>query len=590
MPNQRSRIGLVFLVGLLTLPFLAFVHPAPFPSFYNEWLVAVGILGLCAVLMGFEGALLEIPAPACFVAAFSGLLALQLVLGRVHYPGQVGLAALYLLSVALLMVSTRSLVRSFGHDTLVRLVAWAILVAGLFSGVIGVLQYWGIHSWLDGVITQQVNARAYANLVQPNHFCGLEALASIALVYLAAERRMHWSVAFPAGVMLALGMVLSGSRTAWLYLAVMPLLSIVVHRMLGTGSSRRLIYGSLLLVALFILAQQILGGFASAATSSSQAAARLTTIEGSSLAVRLGFLREAWQAFLGAPLLGVGYQQFAWQHFVQQAATPNPIFFAYEDINVPDAHNLFFHVLAEFGVLGGALLLGLAVWLIAKFRSQTTSATWLIYAMLSILLIHSMLEYPLRYLYFLAPFAILLVLASDTSVATLSSTLMRIVSPVIMLLGAAILWATYSSYEHLAKAYGGTSESIVLDDVARDHLMKASAGGIFDPQIDHLLNVLPAGFGGSEERRLQLRISERSMRQSPTASRVYRHVFLLAINDNLDEARQYLTMATRAYPGSFKDFQAQIRGLREERPEDGLLRALGEIVEDHRPMAVVPDR
>ena len=293
-------------------------------------------------------------------------------------------------------------------------------------------------------------------------------------------------------------------------------------------------------------------------------------------------MREAWNVFLDAPILGAGYQQFAWQHFIQQATSPNPIFFAYENTFASYAHNLAFQVLAEFGIVGFAILVGLTIWLIIAFRQNPSSEQWLIYAMLAVMLIHSMLEYPLHYLYFLAPFAILLTLASDTSIATVPSRPASITTLLILIVGTVLLAVMFISYRHLEQAYGGTSQRIVMNAATRDHLIQASKGGFFDAEIDHLLNILPAGLGSQEERRLQLQISDRSMRHRPTASRAYRHVFLLAINGNSTEAERYLTMATRAYPGSLADFARQVDTMSAKRPEDQELQDLCSLIDKER--------
>src|SRR5690606_32076970 len=73
------------------------------------------------------------------------------------------------------------------------------------------------------------------------------------------------------------------------------------------------------------------------------------------------------------------------------------------------AHNIFIHLLAETGIAGALLLLaGVWAWLRGfQWRNITPEGWWLL-ALLAIIGIHSLLEYPLWYAYFLGPVALLL--------------------------------------------------------------------------------------------------------------------------------------------------------------------------------------
>jgi O-antigen ligase len=56
--------------------------------------------------------------------------------------------------------------------------------------------------------------------------------------------------------------------------------------------------------------------------------------------------------FEQAPILGVGLRQFAWHHFMVNAQLPAPRVLGLTD----HAHNLPLHMLAEFGVIGLAVV------------------------------------------------------------------------------------------------------------------------------------------------------------------------------------------------------------------------------------------
>jgi O-antigen ligase len=121
---------------------------------------------------------------------------------------------------------------------------------------------------------------------------------------------------------------------------------------------------------------------------------------------------QIWKAallmFLDFPLFGIGFRQFGWHHFVLNAQMPEPRMLGFTD----HAHNLLLHVLAEFGLMG-FLLLGafVVLWVVGLLRQPRTPAHWWIWAIVVVLGVHSMLEYPLWYTFFLGIAAVILGLA-----------------------------------------------------------------------------------------------------------------------------------------------------------------------------------
>ncbi|MGO4417105.1 Wzy polymerase domain-containing protein, partial [Cupriavidus sp. KB_39] len=110
------------------------------------------------------------------------------------------------------------------------------------------------------------------------------------------------------------------------------------------------------------------------------------------------------------PLLGVGYGEFGWAQFQQMAQVRVTAEMSLH------AHNAVLDLLAKTGLTGtagvGVLLLA---WLGRVVRSRlwrATSAerpqTVVILLWLAMVGAHSMLEYPLHYLYFFLPFCFLL--------------------------------------------------------------------------------------------------------------------------------------------------------------------------------------
>ena len=71
------------------------------------------------------------------------------------------------------------------------------------------------------------------------------------------------------------------------------------------------------------------------------------------------------------------------------------------------SHNSFLNLLAEMGIIGTALVLGGLLWAIkGSLQRAHQPAGGFLLALIGVSLVHSMLEYPLWYIYFLTPFAL----------------------------------------------------------------------------------------------------------------------------------------------------------------------------------------
>jgi O-antigen ligase len=568
MANHYKILHGALLVCLLSLPFFAYRHAAPLASFYNEWFAGVFAIGMLPVFFRrASGTRIHIPLTSLVFLLLILLVALQMAFGEVLYPSQGRLAILYLLCAFVLAMATRELAARYGQSAIVAVGAWTFLAVGVTSSLLAVLQYWEIHTWLDDFITAGSTGRAYANLGQSNHFADLLVLSMAALLYLSAKRQMPAYVAGALAALIMLGLALAFSRTTWLYLVGLVFCASMLRLRENTEISRRLLAQSLLLVPLFVGMLVALGLSTESAQPLAPSAARMTSFEGSSIDIRLAFLREAWRTFLEAPLLGVGYQQFSWHHFLHQSAQFDPVFVGHEHLFAANAHNLLFQFLAEFGVVGGLLLLGAVLWLIRCGLRNFSADNWPVYAMLLTLAIHSQFEYPLYYMYFLALAAVLLALADDRIIWTVPRRLAVLPAAFTILLGGVILATMLRSYGHLEEAYGGTSGQIVFKSSTENALVQASVGGFFEPEIDQLINIMPINLERDGASRILLETSQRAVRHRTSAPRVYRHVLLLALEGHDAEADEFLGRAARAYPRSLSEFSRDVDRLRLEYPD-----------------------
>jgi O-antigen ligase len=152
---------------------------------------------------------------------------------------------------------------------------------------------------------------------------------------------------------------------------------------------------------------------------------------GSSMGIRIYMWHQALLMWSRAPLLGVGFGQYAGVFF-EQAAELSRYHISHYDRN---AHNALMQLLAETGLLGAGLVCaGLGAWLWGlRRRLAMTAESWWMLCLLSVLFLHSMVEYPLWSANFLGGAAILLGMGSGRNLRLHLTALSRFAFPVMVL-------------------------------------------------------------------------------------------------------------------------------------------------------------
>ena len=285
---------------------------------------------------------------------------------------------------------------------------WGLLLAGGLSVVVSVVQVfapgltngqWIAHSGIPG--------RAVGNMRQPNHLASLLMWACIAAVYLADQRRFDKATAILPALLFALvfAVVLSASRTGMLGVAILAAWGALDRKLMRP--TRFALLATPLMLAFSWWALSVWAN--SGAGHAFGAESRLG--EGAGSPARLAILANAWDLVRANPWTGVGWGEFnlAW------TMTPFPqrpiAFFDH-------THDLPMQLAVELGLPASLAILGLLSWSLWRaFRTsmaeQGADAVMRRCAVLLIITIglHSLLEYPLWYAYFLLPTAFALGLA-----------------------------------------------------------------------------------------------------------------------------------------------------------------------------------
>lgn len=275
--------------------------------------------------------------------------------------------------------------------TLMPTTAWAWLAAGLLSSAIGLWQYFGSEANLSPWINQTEWGQAFANLRQRNQFASLTNIALTALLWLALTGHVvaqrEWLIWAAAGL-LAAGNAASSSRTGLVQLIFLCMLCWI-----WCGWRQRLLR-RVLLAALFsyAVATALLPWLAGLDPAVHGSFARLRSGD-PVCASRLTLWSNVLQLIGQKPWMGWGWGELDHAHY--RTLYPGARFCDILD----NAHNLPLHLAVELGIPVALAFCGLASWIVwrAKPWRERDATRQLAWGVLAIIMLHSMLEYPLWY-------------------------------------------------------------------------------------------------------------------------------------------------------------------------------------------------
>jgi O-antigen ligase len=413
----RSRVAAASLVASLCvatgLPtFLAYNQP-PSPTALNQT-AAIGAWGLPIFLLAAQGqhqrqhehmlrgGLFTTWAPLAALAVVSAAALLSLAWGSM--PMALSLSAAAVTAIAGLVVAASAAARRSPELWGSFFAAW--LVAGAASVAVGVIQVFAPDAVDSHWIARSgIPGRAVGNLRQPNHLSTLllwSAVAVLPLLEAAALRRhavakVALSVLFSA---MLFGVVLSGSRTGLLGVAALVAWGLLDRRL--SRPSRGLLLASPLIC---LAGWMLLGALSSLLnTGALGASTRLGESQDYSSG-RWSIWRDTLVLIAQNPWFGVGFGEFNFAWTLTPSADRNPQFFDH-------THNLPLQLAVELGIPLALLVLGLLSWglwqAFARSRRIDGSegvARRAALVMVLLMALHSQLEYPLWYAYFLLPTA-----------------------------------------------------------------------------------------------------------------------------------------------------------------------------------------
>ena len=434
--DQVIKYLIVFnLFILLTLPQLNNVHYDPLPQFWAEITFAWATISLFLIVC-FGLKQVSIPRITLPLLLFAIYIAIQPSIVQISFPGLSYVASLEFVLCILLAISTSTIVEKYGLPYFVSIICLALVAGAILQSIIGLIQYTGYYKSFSRLIfydSSHPTTNIFGHFGQRNHYCHYLTWATFGLIYLHLKDKIDKTTFYSLIVWFMFSITIAASRSVFIYFIGAIAISGVYYLFNRTLQSKKLLFlitiSSIILVV-FEYGYPILQTFISHKHEVASGLERLTqaNIDGGLVGRRLVEWQKAWITFLAHPIFGYGLNGFA-----HQSVYLYPLF-----KNTPlnsglftNCHNLILQLLAETGLIGTLIIVIGGLWVISRTlisprirkprRRNVSLEVIIVLCMIATTVAHSMVEYPLWYIYFLGPLTIFMSL--DKSLFKLNKNL-----------------------------------------------------------------------------------------------------------------------------------------------------------------------
>jgi hypothetical protein len=400
--NRPEIVFAIFLCISYLLPF----HVYPFAAFYNDWLVIFGV-GISILALGRQSfTVVSIPWVTILPLSLALIIAVQALCGMLIVSWDAILPILYCIIAAVCIVLGATLSSSVSCATRVcGTLSRAYMYAGLISVILILIQYFGWGSFLSPLVLNIGSGgiapiRPSANIGQPNNLALLFCISIASTWYLFQINRLRGNISFILILFFLAGLAITQSRIGWLIIPLSAFLMLHIHKKDNCRQvTGYLTVGLGVAYVFFVITLPHITQLLQGVTISSPME-RIGTRANSE---RLGMIYQALQMSVTHPWFGVGWYQFGPQQLAIALKFP-PTAYAQH------SHNIFLNFAAELGWVFTIIFFGILVyWIfIINLIKSANKEGWFALLVFLAVFIHSLVEFPLWYAYFLLPVSVLM--------------------------------------------------------------------------------------------------------------------------------------------------------------------------------------
>lgn len=556
--------GFLFLLaaGTSLLSWLMPNHTLPWASWHSEAMAFLAVLVFAWLGLARSRRVADVsdiafpPATLPFVA-LALIAAAQKAGGELHFLGDVLVFWLYLaLCIVALVLGYSATARErlgsapSGAAFSLRGLAFILLAAGVISTVIAYAQLFGLWESSEWILRTWGWRRPGANLAQPNHLATLLVMGVASVVFLYQSQRLGGLACSLLLLVLYAGLAVAESRTGMLSLLLLLGWWLLKRRRIGCAPPVWVGIGcAAVALALFLAWPPLLN--------------TLLLDDEATLNTTSSLRLELWSQLLDAiaikPWLGWGIHATAQAHntVADRYAVSAPLTYS---------HNLLLDAALWWGLPLTALLVALVgVWLWRRVRATNDLVPWYGLAVALPLAVHSMLEYPFAYAYFLAPamFAI-----GATEAALGLRPLWRFpagaVVAALALLTVVLSWSAVEYLQIEEDFRIARFESLRIGTTPPNHQRPPVV--LFD-QLGLLLDdarIVPTPHMSPAD----MRVVKAAALHYPWSATQYRYALALALNGEQQEAARQIQVMRRQWgEKAYGELKQQIRFVADRYPE-----------------------
>lgn len=397
-----------FIISLLlifVIPQLNYIHYDPISTFYGEFIAVFGtVILLMSTLFSFSK--ISIPEIIFFLLFFIVYLFIQSFYIDSVYSSTTYIVIIECLVLIFALIGISTFRQIISLEEMLVYLTIIITIGAIIQSIIGFIQFCGLHKYFNNIIfydSSRPNTNIFGHFGQRNHYSHYLSWGIFSIFYLFHKNKINILKFLSLVFWLLFSITIASSRSVFIYFAVATLIFTIFYFKNKTSENKKI---AIIMLSIFLgliifeFSFPYIQYFIIHKYHGTTGWQRLNY--DNSAARRLVEWEKAWATFKLSPIIGFGagsFPRFSVNLSQFFKNVPNSGLFV-------NSHNIIMQLLAETGLIGTLIIVATIITYSYRIFKLNNFSAMIIMCMICTTLIHSFLEYPLWYLYFLIPFVI----------------------------------------------------------------------------------------------------------------------------------------------------------------------------------------